>query len=201
MCCRYWIGQSSWLDPIVELMNRSPLAEVFAQRGNVVSRGEVRPTDVAPVIATARSGGRAVFPMRWGFRGKSLLINARVETAAERPAFREAWAGHRCVVPASYYFEWEHLTGEDGKKKTGDRFQLCPRGDEVTWLAGLYRIEDGLPCFVVLTREPGDGIRFIHDRMPLMLPESSVDEWIRPGADPEKVVRTAMTDIAFERAG
>ena len=83
--------------------------------------------------------------------GRSLLVNARVETAAEKPTFKEAWEKHRCIVPASWYYEWEHLTGNSGQKKVGDKYMIQPRGSSMTWLAGLYRIEDGLPVFAVLT--------------------------------------------------
>lgn len=69
----------------------------------------------------------------------------------------------------------------------------------MTWLCGLYRIEDGLPVFVILTREPGEEIRFIHDRMPLIMPGDYVDEWIRPDAKPEELVQAAMTEMVFEK--
>ena len=61
------------------------------------------------------------------------------------------------------------------------------------------RIEEGLPVFVVLTREPGDGISFIHDRMPLILPEECVGDWIRPDADPSALLERALTDMIFEK--
>jgi putative SOS response-associated peptidase YedK len=160
----------------------------------------MRPTDVVPVIAPNRHGERAVFPMKWGFSGKTLLINARSETAAVKPTFKEAWQRHRCIIPASWYFEWEHRIGNDGRKYTGDKYMLQPRGSSVTWLCGLYRIEEGLPVFVVLTREPGEEIRFLHDRMPLILPQDLVGEWIRPGANPEELVQEALTDMMFEKA-
>jgi putative SOS response-associated peptidase YedK len=54
---------------------------------------------------------------------------------------------------------------------------------------------------VILTREPGESIRFLHDRMPLMLPEEYAKEWIRPDADPAELVRAAQTDIQYERLG
>ena len=69
----------------------------------------------------------------------------------------------------------------------------------MTWLCGLYRIEDRLPVFVILTREPGEEIRFIHDRMPLIMPRDCVDEWIRPDAKPEKLVEVALTDMVCEK--
>ena len=201
MCGRYFIDPTPAMLPVIEAMNRSPLIQAFQQNGEVMTRGEIRPTNVAPVLASARNGSRAVFPMKWGFTGKTLLINARAETAASRVTFREAWQSHRCAVPASWYFEWEHLDAEGGKKKIGDRFRLRPRGSGITWLCGLYRIENGLPCYVILTREPGEEIRFLHDRMPLMLPEEYAKEWIRPDADPAELVRAAQTDIQYERLG
>lgn len=144
-------------------------------------------------------GGKAVFPMKWGFSGRTLLMNARTETAPVKATFRDAWASHRCIVPASWYFEWEHIVGNDGKKRTGDKHLIQPKGSAMTWLCGLYRIEDGLPVFVILTREPGEEIRFIHDRMPLIMPGDYVDEWIRPDVKPEELVEAAMTEMVYEK--
>jgi len=200
MCCRYYMEESPELRPIVEAMNRSPLVNAFRKYTAVQTRGEIRPTQVAPVIASNKSGRQAVFPMRWGFSGKPLLINARAETAGQKPAFRDSWAAHRCVIPASWYYEWEHRTDNEGRKSTGDRFLLQAKDSPVTWLCGLYRIEEGLPHFVVLTRDAGEGIRFVHDRMPLILPESLIPEWIRPGAKPEDLVSAALTDLYCERS-
>lgn len=70
----------------------------------------------------------------------------------------------------------------------------------MTWLCGLYRIENGLPVFVILTREPAKEIRFIHNRMPLILPERYINDWIRPDTKPEELLPAAMTDMLFETA-
>ena len=199
MCCRYWADESPEIREIVEEMNRSPLVEKWQKTTGITTYGEIRPANVVPVIASRRSGEKAVFPMKWGFSGRTLLMNARAETAPVKATFREAWASHRCIVPASWYFEWEHIVGNDGKKRTGDKYLIRPRGSSMTWLCGLYRIEDGLPVFVILTREPGEGIRFIHDRMPLIMPGDYVNEWIRPGAKPEDLVERALTEMVYEK--
>ncbi len=200
MCCRYWVEESPELRAIVEKMKRSSLVLKWEETGGIKTSGEIRPTDVVPVIAPNRLGERAVFPMKWGFSGRSLLMNARVETAGAKPTFQESWERRRCIIPASWYFEWEHLLGQDGKTRTGDKYQIRPRDEAMTWLCGLYRIEKGLPVFVVLTREPGGEIRFIHDRMPLVLPERYIDDWIRPDQRPEELVEKALTDMIFEKA-
>ena len=201
MCCRYWAEESPELRSIVEEMNRSPLTKKWRQRAEVKEYGEMRPTDVVPVIAPNRLGGRSVFPMQWGYSGRTLLLNARVETAAEKPTFREDWLKHRCIVPASWYFEWEHLPGKNGKKQTGDKFRIQPKACSMTWLCGLYRMEQGMPHFVILTREPGEGIRFIHDRMPLIMPEELVNTWISPAEEPENLLEYSLTDMQFEKTG
>lgn len=210
MCCRYYLGASPELTPIVESAERSPLMERFTAHLNrsLVTEGEVRPTNLVPVIAPSKSGERSVFPMVWGYHlphSRAPLVNARVETAATKPSFAESWHQHRCIIPASNYYEWEHTVNPStGKKHTGDKYQIRPAGSEVTWLAGLYRLEDydgiRVPVFVVLTREPWDGIRFIHDRMPVILPGAAVDAWIEPGNEPEAVLGQSLTEMLFERA-
>jgi putative SOS response-associated peptidase YedK len=200
MCCRYLLEESPELRPIIEEMNRSPLAGRLFPREALRSGGEVRPSDVAPVLAPDRSGRRTVFPMKWGFRAKTLIVNARAETAAERPLFRESWQSRRCAVPSSCYFEWEHPASPDGRRRTGTKYRLQEKDAPLTWLCGLYRMEEGIPCFVVLTRAPGENIRFIHDRMPLILPESAVEEWIRPETRPEDLLSLARTDLIFRPA-
>jgi len=200
MCCRYLLEESPELRPIIEEMNRSPLAGRLFPREALRSGGEVRPSDVAPVLAPDRSGRRTVFPMKWGFRAKTLIVNARAETAAERPLFRDSWQSRRCAVPSSCYFEWEHPASPDGRRKTGTKYRLQEKDAPLTWLCGLYRMEEGIPCFVVLTRAPGENIRFIHDRMPLILPESAVEEWIRPETRPEDLLSLARTDLIFRPA-
>ncbi len=179
---------------------RSSLLKEWEKTSEVITSGEVHPTDVVPVIAPNRSGKQSVFPMKWGFTGRSLLINARVETASVKPTFQDAWKSHRCIVPASNYYEWEHLTSDNGKRTTGDKYAIRPAGESATWLCGLYRFENGMPVFVILTRDAAPGIRFIHHRMPLMMPEALIGEWIRPDADPESLLNEAVTDMCAERA-
>lgn len=133
--------ESPELRAIVEEMNRSSLVRKWHNTCAVKDYGEMRPTDVVPVIAPNRSGNRAIFPMKWGYTGKTLLMNARTETASEKPTFKEDWRKHRCIVPASWYYEWEHRLGNDGKKHTGATYAIQPKGSTMTWLCGLYHIE------------------------------------------------------------
>ena len=201
MCGRVYMAPADpELRELVREMNRSGLASRFSKSEEdlLQPEGEIFPSSVLPVLAVNRAGEQRVFPMKWGFSGpKGLLINARAETAADKPAFRESWAAHRCVIPVSWYFEWEH----DEKKKAGQKYALHPEEQGLIWLAGLYRMEDGLPVFVVLTRPAYEGITWMHDRMPVMLPKAEVGAWIRPSSDPEEVIKTCLDRIRWEPAG
>ena len=210
MCCRYYMESSEELRPYVEAAKRSPLTDTIssAMCRPMVTDGEVRPADIVPVIAPSRSQAPTVFPMVWGFhlpRSSAPVINARVESAMQKPTFRESWEKRRCVIPASYYFEWEQLVNGIGKKKTGDRYMIQPRGSHLTFLAGLYRLEEikgsRIPVFTILTREPAEDIRFIHDRMPLILPKECIRDWVNPESKPADIIEKALTDMVFEKTG
>lgn len=210
MCCRYWMESSPDLRPFVEQANRSPLKTRMVSKlaRPLKTAGEIRPTEMVPVVAPDQRGNPSVYPMVWGFsnpRTGGPIVNCRVETAAEKPLWKEAWRLRRCIIPASWYYEWEHFTAPDGRTKTGQKYQIQPKGSALTYLAGLYRIEElddlRYPVFTILTREPGDGIRFIHDRMPLIFPRETVRAWISPEGRPEDLVASALTDMVFEKDG
>ncbi len=211
MCRRYYMESSPELKPFVDRAMRSPLRETMITKLGrpLKTEGEIRPTDIAPVIApSAKEKTPTVYPMLWGFTNPkgsgSPLLNAKVETAATKAFWKEAWKSHRCVIPASYYFEWEHLTASDGTKKTGQKYMIQPKDSPIAYLAGLYQIEEQrgirLPVFTVLTREPGEDIAFIHDRMPVILPRESVKPWLDPEGAPEEIVKSAITEMYYEKA-
>ena len=80
---------------------------------------------------------------------------------------------------------------------------IQPKGSAVTWLAGLYRIENisdiQVPVFTILTGEPSEEIRFIHDRMPVILPGEAVEKWINPDSKPDEIIKNAMTEMVLEK--
>lgn len=200
--------ESPELRPFVEAVNRSPLKDKMVSKlaRPIKTTGEIRPTDMVPVVAPNAKGEAVVFPMIWGFSNPKAgqpLVNCRVETVATKPTWRESWERHRCIVPASWYYEWEHFVSPDGRTKTGNKYMIQPRGSRITYLAGLYRIEEtaGLkyPVFAILTREPSEEIRFIHERMPLILPKEAVTSWIKPEGNPNELIQTAIQDMVYEK--
>ena len=205
MCTRYALEKDlPELKDIIDSVSRSLLAKKFldTHARPIVTDGEVRPTDIVPVIAPNSKGVRTIYPMQWGYlnkEGKRTLFNARIETAAVKQTFKDSWQYQRCIIPASYYFEWQHFKSPDGKEKTGDKFAIQPAGYTVTWLCGLYRIENGYPVFVVLTKEPTVKLSQIHDRMPVMLPADKIDEWINPASNPADILPFALEDVIIEK--
>ena len=146
---------------------------------------------------------RALRVVRWGLVpswAKSLsigsrMINARMETVAEKPAFRKAFATRRCLLPADGYFEWY---GEvKGRKQP---FFIRPADGDVLAMAGLYELwrnpaapegeDPWLWSATVLTTRATDDLGRIHDRMPLLVEKQRYAEWLDPSSsDPESLAR------------
>ena len=193
--------ESPELRPFVDAARRSPLTEKMITKlaRPLITSGEVKPTDICVTVAPDKNGRRTAFPMVWGFTGKSsYLFNARMESAGEKPLWKESLERRRCIVPASWYYEWGHLFSPEGKKK----YMIQPKGATRIFMAGIYRIEEGIPHFAILTREPGEELRFIHDRMPVVLGPESAAEWIKPSLSAQQVqgiTRRSITDMVFEK--
>lgn len=205
MCCRFYIKEN---DPdFIPILDGAEKSGLFprvqkAHPAPLVRAGEVRPTNVAAVLAMDKQQKPALFPMIWGFTtpGRKVpIINARSESAAEKPLFLEAWEKHRCVIPASRYFEWQHTPTEDGRGTVSTKFAIQPKDAEIMFLCGLYRIEEnGLPAFVILTRQASEDVASIHERMPLMLPKEAIKAWINPSVSAKTVLPYALTAMKAE---
>jgi len=110
------------------------------------------------------------------------LINARAETVAEKPAFREALARSRCLVPADGYYEWQRA-GRMGQRK--QPFYIRLRDGRPFAFAGLWERwlgPDGtaVETCAILTTEPNESLKGIHDRMPAILASTDYDQWLDP---------------------
>ena len=108
------------------------------------------------------------------------------------------------MIPCSWYFEWEHFRSPDGKRsKVGDKYLIQPKDSHSTMLAGLYRIEERkgmqVPVFSVLTRDAAEGVRAIHDRMPLILNREDVAAWVRPDGNPREIAEKGLTELCLEK--
>lgn len=154
------------------------ILEIVRQVQDRIKVGEIFPTNPVPVMMEA--GGPLVPEvMTWGYprfqesKGRA-IINARSETALERPMFRKSVMERRCVFPTTGFFEW----GPDaGGKKQKYRFNL-PGDNRALYLAGLWNDFAGEQRCVILTTAANVSMENIHDRMPLILKPDQLDAWV-----------------------
>ena len=149
------------------------LREILDRTEGEFKTGEIFPTDKAPVLIQQSSeikpqGISWGFP---GFRGKGVIINARVETVPEKPMFRKSLTTTRCVIPSSGFFEWTH----SGPKT---KYQFNLPGTGVLYMAGLYQDFGGERRFVIITTSANDSMIEVHNRMPVILLEEDVRKWL-----------------------
>lgn len=184
MCGRYELYQEIRDEQLEELI-RQALRVSGKLCANMKSSGEIRPTDIAPVVAPNALNRRpGAFPMKWGFthptRGM-LVFNTRMETATEKDLFVNSVDERRCLIPASRYFEWKKV---DANKKVC--YAIGAKSADPLYLAGLYirtSEERSLPCFTILTQDAEKSIRDVHPRMPVLVPFSRAEEWFSPDTD------------------
>ena len=197
MCGRYYIAEddlSDELSRMIDELNHKKTPE------GLKTSGEIFPSDIVPVLANSRKQDVQPFAMRWGyaFPNGRPIINARSETAAQKPMFKDGMRQRRCVIPASHYFEWERR----GAART--KYAIRPARADTLYLAGIYHLEnhDGVivPAFTILTRDAAPGIAFIHPRMPVLLPADAAPDWLNPGYNAEEVIAAALTDMEYQFA-
>lgn len=166
------------------------LAEEFelAEAPRLAPRYNVAPSQEVAFVRRERPGAaRTLARARWGFVPASSetpwrrapLVNARSETAARAPAFREAFLRRRCLVPADGFYEWRPEPGSRSKQPW-----LVRRRDARPFaLAGLWEPPAGgrgAETLVLLTTEPNALVAAIHDRMPVILARGAYAAWLDP---------------------
>ncbi|MDO9458330.1 SOS response-associated peptidase [Nocardioides sp.] len=189
--------------------NVAPTKDVYAvvERPPSARDDEERDPDAEP--------HRQLRVLRWGLVPSwakdpsigSRMINARMETVAEKPAFRRAFASRRCLLPADGYFEWyetQELTA--GGKPRKQPFFIRPKDGGTLAMAGLYEIwrdptrdEDDPQRFrwtcTVITTDAADDLGRIHDRMPLMVEPDRWGAWLDP-----RTARDSLLDLLVPAA-
>lgn len=164
MCGRYYVDDETARE--IEKVVREVDAALRKKR-----IGDVYPSQPATVL-TGRMPGLKAEEMNWGFpqyQKKGLLINARAESVLDRKMFRDSALHRRCIIPAKHFYEWD-----SGKNKV--TFQ---RKDEpVLYMAGFYNCFQSEDRFVVITTQANESVRKVHDRMPLILEKSELEDWV-----------------------
>ena len=118
----------------------------------------------------------------WADEPEEGIINTRAETAAEKRVFAEAWESRPCLVLSSGFYEWQSRNG--GTKQP---YRIHREDDPAFAMAGLWEVWEGeaetISCVTILTTEPNDLMKPIHDRMPVVLPREAESEWLSAGPD------------------
>ena len=138
--------------------------------------GDVHPTELAAVIEAENRELRAT-AKRWGFPGfgnQKVLINARAETVMEKRMFRDNVQCRRVAIPAAGFYEWNQAK----EKVTFTAEGAEPGKARILYLAGFYGNFDGEDRFIILTTEANESMKDVHHRMPLILEQDEVKEWI-----------------------
>ena len=143
------------------------------------ARFNIAPTSSIAVVRQEDDGEREVLEMRWGLiptwaRLDSrfpLLINARAETVASKPAYRSAFQTRRCIVPATGYYEWHKLP--DGSKQP---FYFTAKSRKPLAFAAIWEGE----TVATITTGPNKEAHFVHDRMPVILEPDQLGRWMNP---------------------
>jgi putative SOS response-associated peptidase YedK len=150
----------------------------------------VAPQTFQPVVRLApETGQRELTVMRWGLipfwskddKAAFNTINAKCETVAKSPAFREAWKHRRCLVPADWFYEWKKLD-----EKTKQPYAIGMKDAELFAFAGLWDTWKDkasgheLLTYTILTIDPNELLETIHNRMPVIVARKDYQRWMAP---------------------
>jgi putative SOS response-associated peptidase YedK len=172
MCGRYMI--TSGFEAMARLFEAD-----LGELGPEVARPNVSPTEAVPVVVS-HGGDRTIVPMRWGLlpfwyktpRDGPLLINARAEEIADKPAFARAVRERRCLVPADGFYEWQ------GEKRARVPFMVRPRAGGLIAFAGIWSEWRGEPTCAIVTCPANAVLAPIHDRMPVLVAPADFALWL-----------------------
>jgi putative SOS response-associated peptidase YedK len=165
---------------------------------NLQAHYNIAPTDTVDVVKFANGGTTELVPMRWGLipywwkkplKQLPATFNARAEGVASKPMFRDALKRHRCIIPASGYYEW--IKRPDGKQP----YFISAADGGVLSFAGLWdrwkTPESGEPvasCTIIVT-DANALTRPIHDRMPVLLDKADIEFWLNGTGGAELAMR------------
>lgn len=176
MCGRYSLAAGA--DELVEAFD-VPLPPF-----ELTPRYNIAPSQQAPVVAADRHG-RRIGLLTWGFLPRHSaepgpgIVNARSESVADKPSFREAFARRRCLVPADGFYEWRR----EGKRKVP--YWIHPRREGILSFAGIWERRSAADAesrhtFAILTAEASEDVAPIHERMPVIIGAADRTAWLDP---------------------
>ena len=179
MCGRYTLAKT---DGLLERF------QIEAENFDLTPRYNIAPTQLMPVVV--RDEGNRLQRMQWGIipswskEPKSMAINARIEGILTKPSFRRPIRYHRCLIPATGFYEWK-------KENAGKTPYYIRRKDEELFaFAGIYDIwkdtqENEIKTFAIITTAPNEFLAQVHNRMPVILQPEQENLWLT--TEPDKI--------------
>ncbi len=190
MCSRYSLTSPP---EAVRAYFRYENEAVFPPRYNIA------PSQPVAIVRYMANGGRELALVRWGLipswvnepREFRMMINARSETAAEKPSFRAAMRHRRCLVPTDGFYEW---TGAAGAKRP---HLVRPRDGSPMGMAGIYEHWQGadgseMESMAILTTAANQAMSVLHDRMPVIIAPEHFDVWLDCSPGSAKDIQTLL---------
>ena len=164
---------------------------------DLTPRYNIAPSQPVLTVRLARDGQRRADEMRWGLvphwakglDGLPSIINARVESASSRAAYRDAFARYRCLIPADGFYEWRATPLRGGRKRP---YWISLASGEPFAMAGLWArwkrtddlfLRDDLHSCAILTTAANECVAPLHDRMPVILHPEAESAWLDPALD------------------
>lgn len=183
MCGRYYIDDETAgeIEKLVKDLDR---------KSGWTVPGDVRPSEEAMVVKERQhrpEAGR----MYWGFPGydgKGLLINARSEEILEKKTFRDCMLHRRCIIPARGFYEWN---------RQKEKFTFEREDHKPLYLAGCFDFCKDRECFVILTTQANPSVLPVHDRMPLILEQQEIENWLCDAKEAETLLH--KTPVLLKR--
>ena len=177
MCGRFVLFTESLLDEVGEWES---ITEVHAPEGLPPARYNIAPTQPVAIVRVEDTTA-LVRRARWGLLPhwkKDLdgppLFNARAETVAKKPSFRDAFKAQRCVIPLDGYYEWK--AGDDPKAKKQPYYVTGPEG--LLWAAGLWATGMDRLSATMVTTEATEEMAWLHHRLPKFLRKEEIAPWL-----------------------
>lgn len=216
MCARYTVFTE---EEIIEM--RAIINEVSRKFGDgAVNTGEIRPTNTAPILLM-NDNKLSPYPISWGFPkwdGKGVVINARSESALEKPMFRGPLQTRRCVIPSTGFYEWAYIEAADTQlslfstdpkpsaKDQKVKMYFRRHDEPMLYMAGMIdtftdKAGKSMDAFTILTTAANKSMERFHDRMPVILSHDECEAWMNSDAFMREALARESPELIWKLAG
>lgn len=180
MCCRFEVGR-------IKLDVYEKVYEQY-HSFHIKDKGEIFPGDIVLVSVLNKNREIIYYPMKWGYQIKDKLVyNARAESIDTKVSFALDYKKHRCIIPCLCYYEFD---------KDKNKYSI-KTNNEITYLAGIYRLINNQYEFTILTKKPVDDISHIHHRMPVIIDKNDINDYLFNNIDTDLLINKEDIKLNF----